>query len=221
MKYQLITSLLFFSSIVFAQETTAPSNTHKGEFSLGIRTTGSLFSASGNRFGIGTGWQFRFRMTNRLNSEWFLDWITTDIGGAGQRYDLHIGESMIIYPGKRIGHAGRFTPYVLGGFCGDYTKIQTNLYFDDEQNVNTRQSKDRWSFATQLGLGSHFNITEQFDISLSAQYVLHFGRDIHAEMETNSLGYEHLHIEEKGDALEGHLFITLSANLVIIDLLKK
>ncbi len=212
--------LLLFASLIYGQDT-AEKNIHKGELSFGVRSTGSLFSASGHYIGIGAGWQVRYRIADRLNSEWFADWITTDIGGMGQRFDAHIGESMIIYPGKRTGERNTFTPYVMGGFCGDYTKIQTNLFFDDAENDYTRESKDRWSFATQLGLGTHYNITERFDISLSSQYILHFGDDIHTEVEMNNMGDKYLHIhDEKGGGLEGHLFITISANFVVFDLNK-
>jgi opacity protein-like surface antigen len=181
-----------------------------------------MFSESGNYFGIGAGWQVRYRMTKGLGTEWFFDWITTDIGGHGHRTDAHIGESMIIYPGKNLNVKGKFTPYVLGGFCGDYTKIKSNLFYNDLENAYTQDSKDRWSFATQLGLGTHYNITEAVDFSISAQYVLHFGADIHSEILKNSLGEEFLFIHhDDAQSLEGHWFLTLSANFVIIDLIRK
>jgi hypothetical protein len=85
-----------------------------------------------------------------------------------------------------------------------------------------RKSKNRWSFATQLGLGTHFNFTQKFDLSFSTQYVLHFGNDIHADVALNSKGEKYLHVEaENGSALEGHLFFTISANFMIVDILKK
>ena len=114
-----------------------------------------------------------------------------------------------------------FTPYILGGFCGDYTLIQSLLYYNDEIGHYERHTKDRWSFATQLGLGTHYNFTERFDLSFSSQYVLHFGNDIHAEVEENSMGNEYLHIhQEEGGSLEGHLFFTISANFKFADLIK-
>ncbi len=219
-KYILILSVLL-SSMVQGQKVER-TNTHKGEVSFGVRTTESLFSESGNYFGLGAGWQFRIRISDKSNTEWFADWITTDIGGLGHRYDAHIGESVIIYPGKRISEKKRFTPYVLGGFCGDYTKVESNYRFDEHTDSYGRQSKERWSFATQLGLGTHYNITERLDVSLSTQYVLHFGKDIHSEIESNHHGEDYLHIHEDDEGgLEGHLFITLSVNFVVFDLIKK
>ncbi|TAL57788.1 MAG: hypothetical protein EPN85_13210 [Bacteroidetes bacterium] len=221
MKKNLTICFLMLTLIVYGQDTVKETNTHKGEFSFGVRSTGSLFSASGNYFGIGAGWQFRYRIADKMNTEGFGDWIVTDIGGLGQRFDAHIGGSWVNYPGKRTSQKNRFTPYILGGFCGDYTKIKTNLRFDDIALIYLKQSKDRWSFATQLGLGAHYNITERFDISFSTQYVLHFGKDIDAKVQTNTLGVKYLQIQKEGNALEGHLFLTISANCVIADLNKK
>jgi len=214
--------LLLLTGSVYGQQTAGMANTHRGEIYFGVRTTGSLFSSSGNYFGVGAGWQVRYRLADKLGTEWFADWITTDIGKAGHRYDAHIGESMIIYFTNHIGKKNHFSPYILGGFCGDYTKIQANLFFDDRQQAYVTTSKDRWSFATQLGFGTHFNITEKFDLSFSGQYVLHFGRDIDSRIETNSHGEKYLQIQDQpGSALEGHFFFTLSANFVIADLSKK
>lgn len=214
--------LLLLFCTTFGQKATKEINTNKGELTFGLRSTGSIFSESGAYFGIGAGWQIRYRMSKNLNTEWFADWITTDVGGLGQRIDAHIGESMIIYPGKNPGKKNSFTPYVLGGFCGDYTKIQSNLAYNDLESDYTKDSKDRWSFATQLGIGTHYNITEAFDISLSTQYILHFGADIHSEIKKNSKGEDYLHIHhETEESLEGHWFLTISANFVIIDLIKK
>jgi len=214
--------LILYIGTTFGQEVAEQKNTHKGELSFGVRSTGSMFSESGNYFGIGAGWQVRYRVTDHLGSEWFADWITTDIRGLGQRTDAHIGVSAVIYPGKNTNQKGKFTPYILGGFCGDYTQIKSNLSYDIQDSTYKQDSKDRWSFATQLGLGTHYNFTETFDISLSAQYILHFGTDIHSESKTNESGEEYLFIHhENSNALEGHWFITLSANFVIVDLIKK
>lgn len=222
MKKYLTLLIMLYTGIAYGQETPKDTNTHKGEFSFGVRTTGSLFSASGNYFGIGTGWQARYRIADKTNTEWFADWIITDIGGLGQRYDMHIGESMVIYPGRKVSQKGRFTPYILGGFCGDYTKLTSNLYYDDINQSYIKKSNDRWSFATQLGLGTHYNITERFDISISAQYVLHFGKDLDAEVKTNSSEEKYMWVpDDPKNALEGHTFLTISANFVVFDSSKK
>jgi len=225
MKQLILLLLLGISTLSYSRTTFAYDDgdidKSLGETSFGVRSTTSFFSSSGNYVGIGAGWQIRFRLSEGLNSEWFSDWIVTDIGGLGSRIDAHIGESMIIYPGKQIMKPGRFTPFVLGGFCGDYTQIKSNTYFSDETLAYEKRAKERWSFATQLGLGTHYNFTEKFDLSFNAQYVLHFGSDIHSEIETNRLGEEFLHIhKEEGGGLEGHFFFTISANFKFADFVK-
>ena len=115
MRNILTTLLVLIISITQGQEV-AKENTHAGELEWGVRSTGSMFSGSGNYFGIGAGFQIRYRVTDRLGSEWFADWITTDIGGLGQRTDAHIGVSAMIYPGKNQGIRNRLTPYILVGF---------------------------------------------------------------------------------------------------------
>ena len=51
---------------------------------------------------------------------------------------------------------------------------------------------------------------------------MHFGADIHTEVEPNDIGEDYLHIHhEDGNSLEGHWFLTVSLNYVIADLLKK
>lgn len=197
------------------------SNAKKGEFSLGLRSTGSFFSASGNNFGLGTGGQFRYRLADKLNTEWFADWITTDINGLGSRIDAHIGESMFIYFTEEVNQPNSFTPYVLGGFCGDYTRIRSNRYYHELTNSWEIDDVERWSFASQLGFGTHYNLSDRFDFSFTTQYILHFGDDIHSELETNVMGEDYLHIHhERGGIFEGHWFFSLSANYVIADLLK-
>lgn len=221
MKHYLFVLLLLCAVTAYGQTPTKAGNTHTGELSAGFRTTGSIFESSGNHFGIGAGGQVRYRINDMLNTEWFLDYISTDLGGLGARGDAHFGVSALIYPFKNPNQEHHFTPYVLGGFCGDYTKVHSNYYYDDEVNGLVQNSRARWSFATQMGLGTHFNVTKRFDLSASTQYMIHFGQDIHTEVETNSLGEEHLHIhQEHTHGLEGHWFFALTANFVLFDLLK-
>ena len=216
----LLVLLLNFSSVICQiNEVQTPSE--KGQFSIGLRSTGSYFTETGQNFGLGTGGQLRFRLAKKLNTEWFADWIVTNLDGYGLRYDAHIGESMMIYPFSNADKINTFTPYILGGFCGDYTKVISKIYYDIEKGQNVENAQEKWSFATQIGLGTHYNITDRFDVSLSAQYVLHFGKDLHVEYESTS-NQKYLHITaEDSHGLEGHLFFSLSANYIIYDFIKK
>ncbi len=183
-----------------------------GSFELGIRSTTSTFGSTGN-LGYGIGGQFRIRMSNRVNTEWFSDFITEDIDGLAKRNDYHIGWSVMFYPINPI-HK-KITPYILAGHCFDYTKITTTLKLQETETAS------KLSSATQIGLGTHFNLTDKFNISLSSQYMLHLGNDIHTEVHREN-GHSELHIESDGHgetvSLEGHILYTISINYKIANL---
>lgn len=209
----LIVALSFGS---FAQDDNTPSVTsnyvQKGQFSAGMRTTTSLFGHD-QIPGLGVGGQMRWQFLDYLNTEWFADWITIDLNGAGTRNNAHIGWSVMFYPKQ----SGRIIPYALAGHCFDFAKVTplSTPYID-----RTTESITRWSSAIQGGLGSHFYLTDRFDISLSAQYMLHLGKHLDYQLEETSSGY-YLHTNVAGvpeERLEGHLLITASMNFRIADL---
>lgn len=186
----------------------------KGQFSLGMRTTTSLFGHD-KIPGLGVGGQMRWQIFNYVNTEWFADWITLDLNGAGTRNNAHIGWSVLFYPKQ----SGRIIPFAIAGHCFDYAKVTpiSTPYLDRSSEAVTR-----WSSAIQAGLGSHFFITDRFDISLNAQYMMHLGRHLDYEiMDTPSGAYleTHDHNNQTGQArLEGHVLITASMNFRIADL---
>lgn len=172
-----------------------------GWFSLGTRNTFSVFNDIENETaGKGIGGQFRIQLNDRLNTEWFADYLTSEIGDVAQRSDYHIGWSVMYYPGNAIYFQNLIQPYILLGHCFDYTEVSINHQKENKDN--------RWSMATQAGLGTHINITDRLDISLSGQYMLHFGQEL------NVVGGEGVYFVEKEDHTHvgGHLLISLSAN---------
>jgi opacity protein-like surface antigen len=179
-----------------------------GHFSLGVRNTVSAFGhAAGTGFGYGG--QFRIRVLQRINTDWFADYITSDIEGLARRTDGHIGWSVLAYPLNHEMKKGKFTPYILAGHCFDYTKLVIN---------STGESSDKWSSAVQAGLGMHYNITDRADISLTSQYMMHLGYDVHAEVHETEAGPSvHLH-KEKVSGIEGHLLFNLSLNVRLADM---
>lgn len=193
-----------------------------GQFSLGVRSTTSLFS-SHSGIGTGFGGQFRLRFYEFLNSEWFADYITSGIDGLGSRTDYHIGWSVMFYPHPdkvrtNIANFKPFKPkmYFLAGHCFDYTRVQGNNPF-----YTTDALASRWSSAIQGGLGMHIPMTPITDLSVNAQYMYHFGKDIDVETRTSITGTEYLYVrstEESG--LEGHLLVTLSLNVRVADFWK-
>lgn len=201
--------------LLFAQEDISSTLSEKksGTFSLGVRNTFSTFGATEN-LGVGFGGQFRIRVSNRINTEWFTDFINEDIDGLATRNDYHIGWSVMIYP---FNTKAKLVPYVLAGHCFDYTKVRTtyNIY-----TSNSPQTVSRLSSATQVGLGTHINLSEIVDISLSSQYMMHLGSDVHAETHEHN-GVKEIHIAKEGHSgfsLEGHLLFTLSVNFKIAQL---
>lgn len=192
-----------------------------GELQLGMRQTFSFFGDEGE-VGMGTGAQFRIMMARRLNTEWFADYIQTDLSNLGKRVDGHIGWSVMFYvidPYKGESSQRRTVlPYLLAGHCFDYTKVTVyNTLVDDHSDMTTK----RWSSAAQAGLGTHFFLGERLNLSASCQYMLHLGNDIHTHVHEEA-GHRHLEVEQLGTnnklTFEGHLLFTLSLNIKIADL---
>ncbi|GAB4209862.1 MAG: hypothetical protein Fur0023_22230 [Bacteroidia bacterium] len=147
--------LIFLSCSFFAQS----DDTGKW-FSLGVRSTASIFSDDG--LGIGTGGQFRIQFNKRVNSDWFADYITININDKVKSEYIHIGWSVLYYPFKYMLHPKLVQPYILAGHCFDYNK-KTSL-------ASANVYKDRWGSAVQAGIGCHFNITNRWDVSLIVKF---------------------------------------------------
>ena len=190
-----------------------------GQLSIGIRSTTSLFSDESGT-GRGFGGQFRLRFYHLLNSEWFADYITSDLGGGlGNRTDYHIGWSVMFYPGFAYYNNQRLKlqPYFLAGHCFDWTYFETNDLLEREEG----NSGKRFSSAVQAGIGFHLPLHDRVDLSASAQYMMHFGSELVTEVRTNAGGHQYLYVdEETSSGLEGHLLVTCSLNFRIADLWK-
>lgn len=200
-KLTLLLLIAIFQTPLFAQER-SKFDTDPGVFSLGVRSTLSAFNdGDENKVGSGVGGQLRLRFSEKVNSDWFFDYLTSDIGNYAHRTDYHIGWSVLYYPLKKDIHS--FKPYMLAGHCFDYSKIQAN--------TNQFNFAERWSSAVQAGLGTHIRLTERLDLSLTAQYMCHLGKHLHAQWVNNEVNY----VEEKGSSLEGHLLMNASLNYKI------
>src|ERR1051325_3830586 len=85
-----------------------------GAFSVGTRNTISLFSDD-NAVGKGIGGQFRYLFSDRFNTEFFSDFISSQTNFS-HREDYHIGWSLMYYFGHT--HFDHFLqPYLLAGHC--------------------------------------------------------------------------------------------------------
>jgi hypothetical protein len=198
-----------FALILLIGITHAGFSQKAGEIQVGIRSTTSLFSHDAD-FGSGIGGQFRIGLFDRMNTEWFADYITSDIGGLGKRTDGHVGWSVMFYP---LPVKERFIqPYILMGHCFDYTHIEI---------FETGDTQEKWSSAFQTGIGTHFNLSKRTDLSLSAQYMGHLGPDLHVEHDRTDEGQIHIISDPENRTLEGHLLITASFNVKIGQLWSK
>lgn len=205
----LTTSLMFAFCISNAQDKKPFSES--GQFSLGVRTTNSVFTDAGTP-GMGFGGQFRIRMNKRVNTDWFADYLTTNLQGLGYRRDAHIGWSVLFYLTKDPIQVKKLSPFILAGHCFDYT----NVY-----SIQTGKNEERKSSAVQMGIGTHYNFTDRFDATLMAQYMNHLGGELHTNV-TNENGIKKLEFEKHPEiGLEGHLLITLSLNYRIANLWRK
>ena len=204
MKRLLLLFVLLSNTAIFAQPLKLK-NTQGGLFSLGVRSTTSLFSDKGAAFsGIGWGGQFRIQLAKRLNTEWFLDYMRSNIQHLANRTDYHIGWSVMYYFTDKV--APPVKPYIVAGHCFDRTQIIDNT------NSSNRILKN--SSAIQAGAGVHFNLSERLDITFLAQYMLHLGKDVHAHIENNQVVLE----RHQGTGIEGHMLLTLGMNYKIADL---
>ena len=204
MRYFLIIFLLFFSLLSSAQGLKLKGN-QGGLFSLGVRSSVSVFDH--DKFGIngvGYGGQCRLQLANRLNTEWFADYMRGNISGLANRTDYHVGWSVMYYFTDKT--APVVKPYIVAGHCFDKTVLVDN---SDRSNRITKNSS-----AIQAGAGIHFNLSERMDITFLAQYMFHLGQDVHAHIENDMVM---LH-KKKGTGIEGHLLLNIGINYKIADL---
>lgn len=198
-----------FSSITFLSfaQPLRIKNNEAGIFSLGVRTTVSLFNDSQtSNFGTGAGGQFRLQLAERINTDWFFDYLTADVMNIGHRTDYHIGWSVLFYPFLK--EKQLFKPYVLAGHCFDYSRLV--------ENADRTNYAKRWSSAVQMGLGTHINLSQRLDFSVMGQYMIHLGNHIEPSIINDQLVFTTEH--DHGASLEGHLLITLGIHYKIIDL---
>jgi len=197
--------MLFISITALAGETKKGRDQSTGNFSIGTRNTISMFNDDA-AIGKGIGGQARFQFMDKLNSEWYADYIPSQTK-ITHRDDYHIGWSLMYYFGKNVHFDHVVQPYLIAGHCFDYSVVS--------QVGNRKNNADRFSSATQAGLGTHLNISKRFDCSLSAQYMLHFGKEIETDAGTGE-GIVEIHRSEYVQP-DGHLLFTISFNYKFVN----
>lgn len=192
-------------------------NNQGGTVSIGMRSTLSSFNGDhyhndgsvvvkdpqSDPFSLGLGGQFRIQASDRVNTEWFFDYLP---GSSNQvrRNDYHIGWSVMYYVLENPNPT--FRPYVVAGHCFDYTyRVELN---------NRSNEVNRWSSAVQAGLGTHIRLNDRLDLSLMSQYMMHLGTHVETIYTDHGIEFE----KTSGGSLEGHLLTTVSLNFKIADL---
>ena len=177
-----------------------------GAFALGLRTTGNMFTDDGMR-GLGAGGEFKLGISNRVNTEWFWDYIASRGENTSFRNDNHIGWSVQFALPKSGFNAGQFTPYILGGQCFDLTQVGQ---WDGP--------KSPWVFsaAAQAGLGLSRFVGSRMELNLQLQYMIHLGKHLHLDPDDVS-GYT----IARGADFKGHLLGNFSMNFYLFHLWKK
>ena len=204
--YMIIAAMLLLnSSNLLAQFNENADFKSGGTISLGTRNTFSMFNNDPG-IGVGIGGQTRIQVSDHINTEWFFDYITSKNKTYTNRNDYHFGWSVMYYPGNTVDFSNLLQPYIVAGHCFDYSKVW-------EQKNKTNYA-DRWSMATQAGLGTHINITPFFDCSLSAQYMLHFGKEIETNIEKDIVSIE----KKDHTSPDGHFLCTVSFNYKLFHL---
>lgn len=216
MKNLLLAVLILGVNQLTAQSFSYKNKNQGGTISVGMRSTMSSFNGSHHEetgdeephehsdpFALGLGGQFRVQASNRVNTEWFFDYLPSS-SSLVRRNDFHIGWSVMFYVLEKPNPL--FRPYVLAGHCFDYTYRQE--LSNQSNNIN------RWSSAVQMGAGTHIRLNDRLDLSLMTQYMLHLGTHVETTYSGPSVSFE----KSSGGSLEGHLLTTVSLNFKIADL---
>ncbi|HMJ47378.1 MAG TPA: hypothetical protein VK498_08610 [Ferruginibacter sp.] len=206
MKYHVcIIALLFLFCTPLLAQYDEPAEDAAGTVSIGTRNTFSMFNDDPG-IGVGIGGQTRVQVNDRINTEWFFDYITSRNKTITTRNDYHIGWSVMYYPGRNIDFTNLIQPYIVAGHCFDYSKIM-------EQKNKTNYA-DRWTMATQAGLGTHINISRVLDCSITGQYMLHFGKEIETTIDKDLVVFE----KQSFSTPDGHLLFSVSFNYKLFHL---
>lgn len=196
--------LLTCCSQTQAQEVLHLKHKPAGVFALGVRMNEAMVEfPDDHSTSLGVGGQMRLQFSNRLNSEWFLDFSRSDVMPGITRTDYYFGSDLMIYLRKNL---RRIQPYAVVGPGIAAYRINSV--------TNGNNSASVFLPAAQAGLATHFNVTYRFDLSLTAQYIMEYGHDL----ETTLNGDEVTISRSTEKKFEGHPQLTLSMNFKIADL---
>jgi hypothetical protein len=201
-KNELMTKLkLTIIGILLLNHSFSQSENKSGDFGLGVRTTLSLFDNTENALpATGFGGCFKIRLNERVNTDWFADYIY-GTSMYVNRVDYHIGWSVMYYLGKD--QTKLFQPFAVAGHCFDLSQLT------DKFNLGNHAK--RWSSAVQGGFGVQGYLSDRLSVFFQTQYMIHLGSHLEAKMIGNDLSFD----VHKGSSLEGHLLTSFTINYQI------
>lgn len=208
---------------LFAMKTqaqTVPLSQHlPGRFGFGVRNDINFF-AFNHAFGLGQGGHIKLGFSKRVNTEWFGDHISSNIGTNGYRHDWHIGWAVQFAIPSAGFVEGKVTPFFAGGQCFDQSTVGMRAATIGE-NVQvlpkeiTIGSLPRGNAATHIGIGAMYFATNDFELNTQLLYMVHLQKDLEVDLDGKTVIGIH---ESEGFNLEGHVLLTFSASYYFINL---
>lgn len=141
-----------------------------------------------------------------FNTEWFVEFFHGGYTENAVRTDGHIGGLVMWYPQRR---PQSVAPFLCLGPNADFIKLRDRL---DAENFTSR-----WTVGAQAGIGMHITLTRRSDITLSSQYMMHFGQEMTLATDESTL----VSIPADGSGLDGHILFNVSLNYKMADLWKR
>ena len=208
----IIVFLLLFVNILhglnsYAQKPMKLKYTDSGVFAIGLRSGVVLSnSSSGWNLGQGLGLQARIMATSHINTEWYFEVFQGGYTNQGVRTDGHIGGLALLYPQHKL---QRVAPFLAVGPNADYVKLR--------ERINKQNFVSRWSLGVQSGIGIQINLTRRSDMTISTQYMVHFGQALLLPLEDSSV----ILLPQSGSGIDGHFIVNVSFNYKMADLWKR
>ena len=209
--------LLLAPILTFAQEKPL---SQSGRFGLGLRGTYNFFPGDDTFRGFGTGGQYKIGAGKKVNTEFFLDYISSDDRRNGARNDYHFGWSVQFSPFGNFGE-GKVRAYFLGGQCFDFTKVSIQPVRGFGAYFAPQETPYVFSAAIQAGAGLSTFIQKDIELTLQLQYMVHLGKDVHIDYSPMAFDGAPILVNEKITNPEGHLIVSFSVNYYFLRLWKR
>ena len=191
-----------------------------GRFGLGLRGTYNFFPGKDTFRGFGTGGQFKIGAGKKVNTEFFLDYISSNDKRNATRNDYHFGWSVQFSPFGNFGE-GKFRPYFLGGQCFDFTKVAIQPVQGMAGYFAPQETPVIFSAAIQAGAGVSTFVQRDVELTLQLQYMIHLGNDVHVDYSPMVIDGTPVLVNEKRTDPAGHLIASFSVNYYFLRLWKR